>query len=207
MDTDALGTVVGAFLTGVAGPVAAHAIKTYFDKKTAAKKDTVLQEVKFSNQLGQKVDAIREKYDADRVWITQFHNGGNYYPTGRSIQKFSIFYETITPGVPSIQLDFQNVPVSLFSKSTEYIYENYYLSIPDFKNPDVLDYGLRSIAETTHSQSCYIFAIFNIENKLIGNLGVEYVKEKRELTEDDLRDLQVEAAILSGALDNYLKNK
>ena len=46
-----------------------------------------------------QLEQIKDELDACRVWISQFHNGGNFYPTGKSIQKFSIFHEMYTPGV------------------------------------------------------------------------------------------------------------
>ena len=38
--------------------------------------------------------------------------------------KFSIMYETVGAGVNSIQSNFNNIPVNLFSKSINYLLEN-----------------------------------------------------------------------------------
>ena len=57
-----------------------------------------------------------EELKCDRICISQFHNGGHFYPTGKSIKKFSIFYERTSEKASSIKDTFQNIPVSLFPK-------------------------------------------------------------------------------------------
>ena len=83
---------------------------------------------------------MMEELECDRIWLSQFHNGGNFYPTGKSIQKFSVFYEFVTPGTPSIKSIFQNIPVSLFNQPMSHLYENGELSDEDIKN------GIKNIA-------------------------------------------------------------
>lgn len=198
-------TIGAAFLTGIAGPLIVQWYKAKQLKKKLGQRDSVAEEVLFSRQINQKIEDIKDKYQADRVWISQFHNGGYYYPTGRSIQKFSIFYEVTAPEVAPIKMMFQNIPVTLFSKTTQQIYDNNYIAIPDFKNPEVENYGLRYLSEETGCKSYYGFAIFCIENKLIGSLGLEYTKKKRELSRAEIGELEIEAAVLGGVIINYLK--
>jgi hypothetical protein len=113
--------LIGAFFTGVLGPLVVTFVKDYLEKRKLNKKDPVAESLKTNILVDNKVNEILEEYSADRVWITQFHNGGHFYPTGKSIHKFSMFYETVTPGTASIKDYFQNIPVSLFSKSTNYL--------------------------------------------------------------------------------------
>ncbi len=65
----------------------------------------------------------------DRVWVAQFHNGGNFYPTGKSIQKFSICYELVTIETSRIQQTFQNIQVSLFLKILNKLHKDDELNI------------------------------------------------------------------------------
>ena len=76
-----------------------------------------METLKVSELITTKIDHIKEEFKADRVWVTQFHNGGHFYPTGKSMAKFSVIYESVNIGVGSIQSGFQNIPVNLFSKS------------------------------------------------------------------------------------------
>ena len=49
-----------------------------------------------STLIDTQLEQVMEALECDRIWIAQFHNGSYFYPTGRSIQKFSIFYEKCT---------------------------------------------------------------------------------------------------------------
>ena len=105
-----------AFTTGVLGPISVILVKNYLDKRKK-KPDMVVDALRVSELVTHKIEEIREGVNADRVWLTQFHNGGHFYPTGKSITKFSIMYETVNTGVSSVQTNYQNIPVHLFSKS------------------------------------------------------------------------------------------
>jgi hypothetical protein len=196
--TQLLVAIISSLFTAVIGPIAVHLMKERMEKR---KKNDALKEALAKNALlATKVEDIKEQTKADRVWVMQFHNGGTFYPTGKSIQKFSMFYETVSPSIVSIQSSFQNIPVSLFSKSINRLLENDVIEIPDFKN-DLLDtYGLKYIAEENGCRSVYLFAIKTIDGKFIGILGIDYVKKKTELPEDDINQLLIEATMLGGEL-------
>ena len=193
-----------SFISGVIVPI----IIVFINKKLEAKKlistDKLAQELQTSIIINNKLDSLKDEFNADRIWIIQFHNGGHYYPTGKSIQKFSMFYEVITPGIDSIKMIFQNIPVSLFPRSTNHLLENNFISIPDFKDETVATYGLKYTADETGCKSTYIFGIFDINNRMIGTLGIEYVKRKKILDSSDLQILEIEAAQIGGVLHNHL---
>lgn len=199
--------IIGAFLSAIAGPVIVHWYKQLLARKKLARKDTIAEELKYSKQVLVKIEEIKDKFQADRVWISQFHNGGHYIPGNRSVQKFSIFYEVLGPGVDSIKMQFQNIPVALFAASTSRIYEKNYVAIPDYKDSTVENYGLKYVAEETGAKSFYGFAIFCIENKLTGVLGIEYTKRKKDLDPEEIQELEIEAAQIGGVLVNFLKGK
>jgi len=137
------------------------------------------------------------------VWITQFHNGGNFYPTGKSIAKFSVIYETVNVNVLSIQSNFRNIPVNLFSKSINQLLENNTITIPDFKDATVATYGLKYIAETTDCKSGYLFAIKTIDDKFIGTLGIDYTKQTMNLSQQSINEIERHASVLGGVLMTY----
>jgi len=98
-------TVAVAFITGVIGPIAVLYIKHVLDSRKK-KPDMVMDTLRVSELINQKIDHIRDEFSADRVWISQFHNGGNFYPTGRSMAKFSIMYEAVSANASSVQSNF-----------------------------------------------------------------------------------------------------
>jgi len=196
--------IVIAFITGVVGPIAVLYIKSKLEKKKE-KPDMVKETLRVSELVTSKIEHIKEEFDADRVWVTQFHNGGNFYPTGKSMAKFSIMYETVNPGVSSVQSNFHNIPVNLFSKSINELLNNDVIEIPDFKDETISTYGLKYIAEDTGCKSEYLFAIKSIDDKFIGSLGVEYTKRKKKLDIESINHLQIHASSLVGVLMTHLE--
>jgi hypothetical protein len=197
-------SIIVAFITGVLGPVLLLFIKNKLDKKSE-KPDMVLETLKVSELVMTKLEHIKEEYKSDRVWITQFHNGGNFYPTGKSIAKFSIMYEVVGAGVQSVQSNFRNIPVNLFSRSINNLLENGSIEIPDYKDETVATYGLKYIAEDTGCKSGYLFAIKTIEGKFIGTLGLDYTKRKTKLDNDSINDLEHQSALIGGVLMTHLQ--
>jgi hypothetical protein len=197
-------SIIVAFITGVLGPLLLLFIKNRLDKKDE-KPDMVLETLKVSELVMTKLDHIKEEYKGDRVWVAQFHNGGNFYPTGKSMAKFSIIYESVAPSVSSIQGNFHNIPVNLFSRSINQLLEHDTIEIPDFKDDTVATFGLKYIAEDTGCKSGYLFAIKCIEGRFIGMLGIDYTKKKTKLTEETVTQLLVQSTSIGGVLMNHLQ--
>lgn len=195
--------IIVAFITGVFGPVIVLVFKHFYEKRKA-KPDMVVEALELSERVVTKLDHIKEEFDADRVWITQFHNGGHFYPTGKSIAKFSIVYETVGPGVNSVQNNFQNIPVSLFSKSINHLLESDIICIADFKDETIATHGLKYIAEESGCKSGYLFAIKTIDDKFIGTLGLDFTKKKTKLSTEDVRHLTNHATAIGGELASHL---
>jgi len=198
-------SIIAAFITGFAGPVLIQIIRHYVEKNKK-KPDILTDALETSEKVIDKLDHIKAEYEADRVWITQFHNGGHYYPTGKSIAKFSLIYETVNIGVGSVQNNFQNIPVNLFSKSINYLLEHDIIEIPDYKDETISTYGLKYIAEDTGCKSGYIFAIKSFDGKFIGSLGMDYTKKKVKLTPEDIHHLFNHATSIGGVLSNHLES-
>ena len=196
-------SIIVAFITGVLGPLLVLFIKNRLDKK-AEKPDMVLETLKVSELIMTKMEHIKEEFKSDRVWITQFHNGGNFYPTGKSMAKFSIMYEVVGPGISSVQTNFHNIPVNLFSRSINELLENDAIEIPDYKDDTVATFGLKYIAEDTGCKSGYLFSIKTLDGKFIGTLGLDYTKRKTKLDIESINHLQQHSASIGGVLMTHL---
>jgi hypothetical protein len=196
-------TIVVAFITGVLGPITVMYIKYLLDKRKK-KPDMVMDTLRVSELINQKIDHIKDEFKADRVWISQFHNGGNFYPTGRSMAKFSIMYESVSPNAISVQSNFKNIPVNLFSRSINELLHNDVIEIADFKDETIATHGLKYVAEETGCKSAYLFAIKSLEDKFIGILAIDYTKRKTTLDIDSINHLQNHASSIGGVLMSYL---
>ena len=195
--------IIIAFVTGVFGPLLVIYIKHILDKRKV-KPDMVMDTLRVSELINSKIEHIKEEFDADRVWVSQFHNGGNFYPTGKSMAKFSIMYETVGQYAQSVQTNFKNIPVNLFSKSINELLNNDTIGISDYTNEEISTFGLKYVAEETGCKSSYLFAIKTIEDKFIGVLSVDYVKDKKDLNVEEITHLQVHASSIGGVLMSYL---
>ena len=198
MSIDLTVALVSSIFTAIVGPIAVHLVKEKIDK---SKKDILRESITNNSLVTNKVEEIKDKTGADRVWIVQFHNGGTFYPTGKSIQKFSMFYESVSQGTNSIQLNFQNIPISLFSKSINYLLEKSIIAVSDFEDESINTYDLKYIAEVHECKSQYLFAIKTIEGKFVGILGIDFVKEPTYLLVDEVNHILVEATSIGGVLN------
>ena len=196
--------LLGAFLTGVVGPVLYLLVSKYLQKEKDKKRDKVKETIVNTALITDEIEEMREEFESCRVWISQFHNGGNFYPTGKSIQKFSIFYEVTKAGVSSVSHTFNNIPCSLYPKAFEHMMEGQGIFIPNFSDPKVATYGLKGAAESVGTKSSFLVPLFTLDDKYIGNIGIDYVGRKKKLTKDDWEHFQIKAGRIAGYLSSHL---
>ena len=115
-------------------------------------------------------------------------------------------YEVVGINTPSVQTNFKNIPVNLFSKSINQLLVNDIIEIEDFTDERVATYGLKYIGQESGCKSAYLFAIKTIEDKFIGVLSVEYTKEVVRLDMESINHLQVHASSIGGVLMSYLQH-
>lgn len=200
MSIDSAAQVLIAFITGVLGPILLQYMKTTLSKKEV-KRDPLVEDFEYDAIVDEQIENLRHDHNYDRVWIEQFHNGGHFSVSGRSMNKFSMFYETVAVGISKNMNQFQNVPTSLFSKSLNEITKNESLSIEDFDDNLITHYGLRDMAETTGCQSIFIIALKRPSDKnMLGLMGVEHVKEKHQFTSHEKTRIKEIGFFLAGVL-------
>jgi len=196
-------TIVVALITAVIGPAVLEWVKLKFNKQPS--KESLMKDVIDLNELvDYQLDNMMEFLECDRIWIAQFHNGGHFYPTGKSIQKFSIFYETITPNTEPIQSIFQNIPVSLFPKSLSKLYKDGELSIITLKDEE--DYDLKPLCLTYGTKSFYMISIYNLDDHFIGVMGIAF-NEEYKLSKEDWIFIRQKVGAIGSLLTEYLNRK
>lgn len=199
--------LLGAFLTGVVGPILYLLISKHLQKQKDKNTDVIKDALKSTMIIEEELEQIRDEFKSDRAWISQFHNGGNFYPTGKSIQKFSIFYEVAKKGISSISHTFNNIPTSLYPKAFDHMLndEQKGIFIPDYSDAKVATYGLKGAAESVGTKSSYLIPLFTLDEKYIGVLGIDYVTKKKRITKDDWEHLQIKASRIAGFLSSHLE--
>jgi hypothetical protein len=196
-------TIFVALTTAIIGPILVTRYKLYLESKRK-KEDPVVSAIKANHLIDEQLEVIKEEFNADRVWLSQFHNGGNFYPTGKSIAKFTVMFEHVTPGVPGIKDQFYNIPVSLFNRSLMELHESHSIIIPDYRDETVNTFGLRSVATEFKTKSGYIFALRDLDGMFVGTMGIEYCKRAKKLDEETISELENKAVSLGTILSTYL---
>ena len=199
--------LVGAFLSGVVGPILYLLIDRYISKQKESRQDKVRESIDNTCTINQELEEIMDEFGGDRVWISQFHNGGNFYPTGKSIQKFSIFYEVTKPGVAPVAHIFSNIPCSLYPKAFQHMLDNHGIFIPDYEDETVATWGLKASAETAGDKSSYLLPLFTLDDKYIGVVGIDYTRRKYRMKKDEWEHFQIKASRIAGYLSSYLDKK
>lgn len=194
-------TVIVAFITAVIGPIALEWVKNRLQKKDK-KSSELTAAIEFNERIDNQLDIIMDTLECDRVWLAQFHNGGHFYPTGRSIQKFSIFYEKVSSETPSIQNTFQNIPVSLFSKIISKLHKDGEIALINYPEDD--EFGLQNMVKEYEVKSWYTWALHDLDGKFIGVLSVSFTKKPHKFTKDEWIFIRQKIGVIGSLLSSYL---
>lgn len=199
-------SIIVALITSLIGPTILEWIKIkFFNKKSS---DELLGEsIKKDEKVDLQIEQLMEELGCNRICISQFHNGGNFYPTGKSIKKFSIFYERTTEKTLSIKEIFQNIPVSLFPKVFSLLYKKNEIDIPDTSN-NVIDCGLFPVKGKEYkTKSFYLLSIDDLNGNFIGVLAISYYDKKHSFKLDEWILIRQKIGAIGSILTDYLKNK
>ena len=200
-------SIATAFIVSAIGPTVVEWAKLKLAKKEPFS-DPVKAELVKSCIIDREIETIMDTLGADRVWISQFHNGGKFLHSTKSIQKFSIFHEVNVSGVSPVAHTFRNIPASLYSRAFDELLKNGSIFIADFQDETITTFGLKGGAEAVGTRASYTFALFNLgTNEFMGTLGVDWVKKPKQLKQDQLAYLSAEANRLSGYISNFLQDE
>ena len=200
-----IGTVLVAVISTLIGPSIVEYVKIRISSKPPS--DPIKNELEYSCAINDELESIREELGADRCWISMFHTGGYYLHGNKSMQKFSIMFETTAPGVAGVGMIFKNIPVSLFSKSVEEIIRRKHIYIKDYQNPKVATFGLKDAATASGTMSSYAVGLFDlISGQCIGTMGVDYL-DATDLSLDKISYLNEKSHSVSGFLSSFIRTK
>jgi hypothetical protein len=196
-------TIIVALITAVIGPL----LLTWFKNKleTKTKPSSVKEAIDLNELVDTQLDQLMEEIECDRIWIGQFHNGGHFYPTGKSIQKFSIFYEKLTPTTGAIQHIFQQIPVSLFPKALSKLYKDGELSVVDYGKDET--YDLNIFSRDYGTKSFYMIAVDDLDGHFIGLMGIAFNDKEHKLSREEWIFIRQKVGAIGSLLTDYLKIK
>jgi len=189
-----------AFLTGILGPILLVFTKHKLfrsNKELEKRKTEFRQALQIQDKINSSLNTLQTKFNLDRLWIAQFHNGGNFWPGNKSMKKMSMTFESTAPGIAADIMKMQNLPVSFLSPVLQKLTDEDTTGI----TIDVFteeDYALRSFWETRGVQTVYLFPIKCLESDFIGIFGIDFVKRDGFISDEVYDQLRAEALLLSG---------
>jgi hypothetical protein len=197
------------FMTSITSIIVALIGKDYFRKKEDKKrkdksKEDLMEQIERDEIIHLALRDVRRQFHADRIYIWQFHNGGNFY-TESSMQKASITYERCSEGLERKSEKYQGVLVSLFAWYMKQVMmnESYFLDMEEIE-----DIGIRSLCTGNGTKSHVATPMFDDKNHLIGILCMDWVFSSipSEIVTDGKfnQEFIQEVTQLSASLKTYL---
>ena len=197
-------TIIIALITAVIGPVVVEWVRAKL-KKQEVKESPVKEAIDLNELVDGQLEQLMDELDCDRIWIGQFHNGGHFYPTGKSIQKFSIFYEKLSPEISAIQHIFQQIPVSLFPKALSKLYKDGELGVVNYSTDET--YDLSMFSKDYGTKSFYMIAIDDLDGHFIGVMGIAFNGKEHKLSKDEWIFIRQKVGAIGSLLTDYLYKK
>ena len=167
--------------------------------------DKILDVINFDTQINNKLNSILDEYDADRITILRFHNGGTFYPSSSkfsAMQKSSVAHEVLSPGIDHIMPYQQNILLSAYNIHLTKLMDRGYVNYHNIE--DMEDGGLQAMLKQNGVKSYCAIGLMSLNNKFIGILAISYIKNKVKLSEKQLQNMIVKASILSGYLETSI---
>tara|TARA_R110000744_G_scaffold16214_4_gene44785 strand:- start:5247 stop:5849 length:603 start_codon:yes stop_codon:yes gene_type:complete len=174
----------------------------WLGRRIAAKRDgnCIVKETLQNTNVYTALNYLIEETGADRAYVMEFHNGEHYF-SGRGQQKFSCTYEVVGHGISTESEKSQNHRVSNYHLYIKQIVESGYYGYADAS--EIEDRGFLQMIRQKGISAIYNVPIKTLNGKIIGILGVDYVKSP--VPENDERHNQADflkrqARVLGGYL-------
>lgn len=192
--------VMIAFLTGIIGPALVVYIKYILSirkiRDISKRRNDFNITIDIQQKINDTLNKLQSQYDLDRIWIAQFHNGGNFYPGNKSMKKMSATFESTKAGVSTDFMKLQSLPVSFFSSVLQRMNENQSGVI--IETDETSDNAFKDFWLHRGVVRSYMFPIICLEGDFIGVLGVDFNSDIGKLSDELYMELEVESKILAG---------
>ena len=187
-------TILAAFISATA-----TLCSVWLGRKIMCKKrrDAIVDETIQNGNVYTALEFLIEETEADRAYVMEFHNGAHYF-SGRGQQKFSCTYETVKNGISTEFINSQNHRISNFHhyinelvNEGNFAYEN---------TEEVVDVAFKTLLKDKGVSSIFNVPLKTLNGKVIGILGVDYVKNAHAFPEDMEKFMKRQARIVAGYL-------
>lgn len=169
--------IIIASISSITTILSVYLGKVFVDRRRQLKRDPIKEDLETNRNIILCLDFILDQTGADRAYIMQFHNGG-YYVSGRSQQKFSCSHEVCSLGTSREASKSQNHLISNFHDYIDALINKgeYYYSDTQY----IKDETLKNLVLSKGVESLFNVPLKTLDGKIIGILGVDFVKDKAD---------------------------
>jgi hypothetical protein len=153
-----------------------------------------------ANRVQQLIYHILNEFDADRVSVYEYHNGGKTI-TGVDFKKCSNTYEAVGLGIEESYNEHQNIPISINFLWNKLLMNRKPILISDISCLEKTDNTIFQILSSQGIKSYYSRLIKDYNGKPIGFMVIQYYEEMTVLDEEQLKIFS-DTAISVGGLIN-----
>lgn len=188
---------IAAAVIGLIGTFAVWFLN--FLSKRKEKQRSVERSIENDKKIAKKLKDILLMFNADRVKIFRFHNGGAFFPKSQPMKKFSCAYEIVGKNIAPSQIDLQNMLISFLSGPLSKLLEEDQYIIRNVA--EIEDEGEKSFFSNVDGKSIYLFPIYNSDDVMIAFFQLSYLYEINMLNEEQIEELKLEVASFAGYLE------
>lgn len=193
-------TIIAATITALATIVSVFMGQYFMNRRKKISKDCLVRETAQNANVYTALDYIMGEMSADRAYIMEFHNGDSYF-SGRGQQKYSCTHEVVEEGVSSECELSQNHRVSNYHHYISILVDEQKFAYQNIES--IEDNAFHQMLKRKGVQSIYNVPIKTLNGKIIGILGLDYVKS--EMTDNSLSDetfafMKRQARLIAGYL-------
>jgi len=191
--------IIKIVITSVTSVIVALIAGGYFKKYQDKQKDKrsrskLVEQIQKDELVHFSLREMRRKYNCDRLYVMQYHNGGNFY-TESPMQKASITYERCSDGLERIADKYQNVLISNFAwYNTNLLKDNCYYVDVDL----IDDITMRSWIKSFGTHAHIGVPVYDNQKHLVANVGLDWVFS-------DIPELYLESGQFSQTIISELK--
>jgi hypothetical protein len=187
--------VITSVTSVIVALIAGGYFKKYQDKqKDKRSRSKLVEQIQKDELVHFSLREMRRKYNCDRLYVMQYHNGGNFY-TESPMQKASITYERCSDGLERIADKYQNVLISNFAwYNTNLLKDNCYYVDVDL----IDDITMRSWIKSFGTHAHIGVPVYDNQKHLVANVGLDWVFS-------DIPELYLESGQFSQTIVSELK--
>jgi len=130
---------------------------------------------------------ILRSFNADRVSIYEFHNGGHNLQ-GIEFKKSSNTYEAVELEVKPIIKEMQNLPISINPLWSKLLADRLPVRVPSVNNLE--DTFFKAYLEAQSIKTYYSILLVDYDSSPIGFISLEFYHRERELTRQEFNEFE-----------------